>query len=114
MTQEAVITWKSKILHGSHTYDLETSDVDQISLNASLKSGKLFPETTGFMTIMQDQVISTNNYKEHILKNPNITNNICRKCQQKLETIQHITGTCSALAKGDYTPCHNQVATTVH
>jgi hypothetical protein len=71
----------------------------QMSIRAAnvwLKAGKLFPERTGFMIAIQDKVISTNNYKQHILKDLNTTN-ICRKCRQKLETIQHITGACCAL-----------------
>jgi hypothetical protein len=61
------------------------------------KAGELFPETTGFMIAIQDQVISrpSNNYNTHILKDPN---DICGKCRTKLETIQHITGGLSALA----------------
>ena len=61
------------------------------------------------MTATQGQVISTNKY---IVKDPNI-NNICRIWQEKLENIQRITGACLALAKGDYTHRHNQVATNV-
>jgi hypothetical protein len=37
-------------------------------------------------------VIITNNYKKCILKDPNITDDACRKCQEKSETIQDITG----------------------
>jgi hypothetical protein len=75
---------------------------------------QFFPETTGFMIAIQDHVISTNNYKKCILKDPNITNDICRKCREKLEGIQHITGACCALAQDDYTHRHNKVAIIVH
>jgi hypothetical protein len=44
------------------------------------------------------------------LKDPNTTKDICRKCREKLENIQHITSDCHAHAPGDYTHCHNQVA----
>jgi hypothetical protein len=43
----------------------------------------------------------------------NTTGNICRKCWENLETIQHITSLCHALAQGDYTH-HSQVATIVY
>jgi predicted amidophosphoribosyltransferase len=66
------------------------------------------------MITIQDQATSNNNYKKHILKDQNITNNICRKCREKLETIQIITGACHAPAQGDYTHCHNEVANIVH
>jgi len=45
-----------------------------------LRAGKLFPENTGFMITINDQVISTSNYKGYVVKDPNITNNIYRKC----------------------------------
>jgi hypothetical protein len=35
--------------------------IDKIASDAWLKSGELFPETTGFMIAIQDHVISTNN-----------------------------------------------------
>jgi hypothetical protein len=44
------------------------------------------------------------------VKDPNINNDICRIREEKLENIQRITGACLALAKGDYTHRHNQVA----
>ena len=65
----------------------------------------------GFKIAIQHQVISTNNY---IVKDPNVIKDICRKCRQKLENIQRITGACHALAQGDYIHWHNQVASTVH
>jgi hypothetical protein len=106
--------WKSKTLHGRHVYDLETPDADTVASNAWLKAGELFPKTTGFMIATQDQVITTNNYKKCILKDPNITNDICRKCREKSETIQQITFACRALAQGYYTHPHSQVASIVH
>ena len=48
--------------------------------------------------------MSTINYKKHILRD--FTDDIFRKCREKLETIQHISGACSALAQGDYTHRH--------
>jgi len=66
------------------------------------------------MIAIQDQVISNIYYKQHILKDPNTTNSICRKCWEKLETIQHITGACGALGQGSYSHLHNHVADIVH
>ena len=51
----------------------------------------------GFVTAILDQVISS-----YSLKDLDFTNRICRKCRQKVETIQHINGTCSDR--------HNQVS----
>jgi hypothetical protein len=61
----------------------QTPDVGKIASNEWLKAGELFPETTGFMIAIQDQVISNNNYKKHILKDTNTTNDICRPCREK-------------------------------
>jgi hypothetical protein len=46
---------------GGHVSDLETPVVDTAASNAWLKAGKLFPETTGFMIVIMDQVIITSN-----------------------------------------------------
>jgi len=45
-----------------------------------LRAGKLFPENTGFMIAITDQVISNNNYTCYVDKHPNITKNMYRKC----------------------------------
>jgi len=39
--------------------------------NARLKAGEIFAETTGIVIAIQDRIISTNNYKKHILKDLN-------------------------------------------
>jgi hypothetical protein len=48
-----------------------TPDVDKMTSNARLKPGEIFPETTGIVIAIQDRIISTNNYKKHILKDLN-------------------------------------------
>ena len=48
-----------------------TPDVDKMASNARLKAGELFPEITGILIAIQDRIISTNNYKKHILKDLN-------------------------------------------
>jgi hypothetical protein len=75
--QERITMWKGKTLHERQAYNLKTPDVNKIALNAWLKSGKIFSETTECMIVIQDQVINTNNCKKHILKD------ICRKCREK-------------------------------
>jgi hypothetical protein len=66
------------------------------------------------MIAIQDKVVSASNCKKYILKDLNITNDICIHYQDKLETIQYIMSACSALAQGEYTHRHNQVAKIVH
>jgi hypothetical protein len=63
---------------------------------------------------MLEQVISMNNYKEHISSDPNITNDIRRKCREKLENIQHITSEYRALVQVDYTNRNSHVADISH
>jgi len=65
------------------------------------KSGDLFPETTGFMIAIQNQVICKSIYMQYILNDPNTTKDISRKCREKLKTIQNITDVYSARALGD-------------
>lgn len=113
-TPEKITTWKSKALHGRHAHDLDSPNVDKTASNAWLKIGELYPETVGFMVAIQDQVINTKNYKKYILKDRSVTNDSCRRCHGKSETIQHITGGCPTLAQYDYTQRHNQVANIVH
>jgi hypothetical protein len=48
-----------------------TPDVDKMGSKARLKAGVLFPETNGIFIAIQDRIISTNNYKKHILKDLN-------------------------------------------
>jgi hypothetical protein len=109
MTQERITMLKSKTLHGRHACDLETPDVDKMASQAWLKAGEIFPESTGFMIAIQNLVISTNNYKKYILKDPNSTNNICRR-----ETTPHISGACRALAQDDHTKRYSYVANIGH
>ena len=51
--------------------DNPTPEVDKMASNAWLKTGELFQETTGIVIDNRDRIISTNNYKKHILKDLN-------------------------------------------
>ena len=53
-------------------------------------------------------IINTNGCKKYILNAHNNVNDICRKCWEKWETIQHVIGACHTLAHGSYTRHHNQ------
>lgn len=112
--QAKINQWKSMSLHGRHPQDLSRSYVDKEASNAWLRRGILFPETEGFMLAIQDQVVGTKNYQRYIVKSVQAADDRCRKCREQSETIQHITGGCSALAQSDYLYRHNQVANIVH
>ncbi|CAG4968893.1 unnamed protein product [Colias eurytheme] len=105
--------WSRKPLHGRHYHDLNLQHVDKLASNEWLRRGELFPETEGFMIAIQDQVIETRNYRKHIMKIPT-TQDICRKCHNSTETIQHITGACSAIVQTDYKHRHDQIANIIH
>jgi hypothetical protein len=49
-------------------------------------AGVLFPETTGFMIAIQNQVISTNNYAKYFWK----FRNLPTICREKSDTIQPV------------------------
>jgi hypothetical protein len=61
-----------------HKGDNDDDDDDNNNNNNSNS-----PKTTGFMIAIQAHSISTNNYNKRILKDPNVANDICRKCRQK-------------------------------
>lgn len=113
-TEEKHKEWRAKVLHGRHPHDLDQPHVDKQASNEWLRAGELFPETEGYLIAIQDQVICTKNYKKYILKEPGVTDDRCRKCREKPETIQHITAACSMLSQNDYLHRHNQVAAIVH
>jgi hypothetical protein len=60
----------------------------------------------------QDQAISTNYFKNRILKVK--IESKCRLCKQNEETIDHLTSGCPILAKNVYLMRHNKVCTHLH
>jgi len=73
----------------------------------------LFAETEGFLTVIQDQVILTKNYKKYILKHPDI-DELCKRSGKELKTIQHVTAACEQLAPTEYVKKHDELTKTVH
>jgi len=105
--------WSQKALHGRHPYDPSQQHVDIEASNKWLTNVDLFAETEGFLTAIQDQVILTGNYKKYILKQPNI-DELCRRCGNESETIQHITAACEQLAPTEYLKRHDGLAKIIH
>ncbi|CAK1579591.1 unnamed protein product [Parnassius mnemosyne] len=105
--------WASKPLHGRFANELTQPYVDIEASNNWLKHGEIFAETEGFMVAIQDQVMPTKNYLRFIVKT-GIEDDQCRRCHQKPETIQHITGGCQVLAGTEYTQRHDNVAKIIH
>ena len=73
-------------------------DIEQS--NRWLKSRDIKGETESTIVATQDQAISTNYFKNKILKEE--TESKCRLCKQHEETIAHLTSGCPILAKNEY------------
>ena len=74
-----------------------------------LKTGNIKEETESTIMAAQDQAISTNYFKNKILKEE--TESKCRLCKQHEETIDHLISGCPSLAKNKYLMRHGRVGT---
>ena len=77
-----------------------------------LKSGDFKGETESTIVASQDQAISTNYFKNKILKEE--IESKCQLCKQHEETIDHLTSGCPILAKNEYLMRHDKVCTHLH
>lgn len=106
--------WANKVIHGKHPAVMQNEYISKDLSYRWLQRGYLFPETEGLLLSIQDQVVATRNYRRYIIKDPQITDDRCRKCHLYQETIDHITGGCKLLAATEYTDRHNNVAKIIH
>ena len=65
-----------------------------------LKSGDIKGETESTIVAAQVQAISTNYFKNKILKEK--IESKCRLCEQHEETVEHLTSGCCILTKNVY------------
>ena len=77
-----------------------------------LKYGDIKGETESTIVAAQDKAMSTNYFKNKILKKQ--IESKCRLCKQHEETIDHLTSGCPILAKNEYLMRHNKVCTHLH
>ena len=77
-----------------------------------LNSGDIKGETESTIVAAQDQAISTNYFKNKILKQE--IESKCRLCKQNEATIHHLTSRCPILAKNEYLIGHDEVCTHLH
>jgi len=77
-----------------------------------LKSGDIKGETESTIVAAQDQSISTNYFKNKILKEE--IESKCQLCKQHEETIDHLTSGCAILAKNRYLMRHDKECTHLH
>ena len=75
--------------------------------------GYVFPETKGFMFAIQDQVVSTRNYRKVNLKDRTVEDK-CQKSGKRGEAIQHVLNGCETLVTREYKERHDTVGRILH
>ena len=90
------------MMHGKLPRNLIVDEklVDIEQLYRWLKSGEIKGETESTIVAAQDQSISTNYFKNKILKEE--IESKCLLCKQHEETLDHLTSGCPILAKNEY------------
>ena len=99
-------------MHGQLPRILDEKLVDIEQSYRWLKYGDIKGETESTIVAAQDQAISTNYFKNKILKKE--IESKCRLCKQHEETIDHLTSGCPILAKNEYLMRHDKVCTHLH
>jgi hypothetical protein len=77
-----------------------------------LKFENIKGETESTIVASQDQTISTNYFKNKILKEE--VDSKCRLCKQHEATTDHLTSGCPILAKNEYLTRHDKVGAHLH
>jgi hypothetical protein len=112
IAEKAKERWHGKRMHGQLPRNLDEKLVDIEQSYRWLESGEIKGETGSTKVAAQDQTISTNYFKNKILKEE--IENKCRFCKQLEETIDHSTSECTILAKNEYLMGHDKVCTHFH
>jgi len=99
-------------MHGQLSHNLDEKLVDIEQSYRWLKYGDIKGETESTIVAAQDQAISTNYFKNKILKEG--TESKCLLCKLHEETIDHLTSGCLILVKNEYLMRHNKVCTHMH
>jgi len=87
-------------MRGHLPHNVEEKLVNNELSYRRLKFGNIKEKTVSKIETAQDQVISTNYFKNNILKEE--TESKCRLCKQHEETIDHLTTGCPILTKKTY------------
>ena len=104
--------WEEKELHGRYPKRIREADVDDYKTNQWLRSTGLKAETEGLIIAVQDQSLRAKSYFARIVKDG--TSPLCRICQKREETVDHIISVCHELAKNDFLERHNKAAAYIH
>ena len=99
-------------MHGqlSRNFDEKLVDIEQSY--RWLKSGDIKGETESTTVAAQDQAISTNYFKNNILKEE--IKSKCRLYKQHEETVDHLTSGCPILAKNEYLMRQDRICAHLH
>ena len=87
---------------------LKNIDIGIVKNNRWLKSAV----TKGLMIAAQDQSLPTRNYLTNIIKNGLIP--ICRSCEQKTESIDHLISSRPILTPIEYKERHDKITHCIH
>ena len=104
--------WQGKRMHRQLPCNLDEKLVDIEQSYRWLKSGNIKGEAESTVVVAQEQAISTNNFKNKILKEENESK--CRLHKQHEETTDHLTSGCPILAKNEYIMRHDKVCAHLH
>ena len=103
--------WENKQMQGQ--YLRQTKEIAQDGSWQWLMRGELKKETEGMLMAAQDQALRTR-YIQNRIDRQETVSPMCRKCEQKMETINHIISECPALAQNEYKRRHDTVAKALH
>jgi len=87
-------------MHGQLPHNLDEKLVDIEHSYGWLKFGDIKGETESTLVAAQAQAISTNYFKDKILKKE--IDSTCWLCKQHEETVDHLTPGCSILVQNEY------------
>lgn len=106
-------TWRNKHLHGQFPKKiLDTAHIDTELSFKWIKKHNVSPNVESSAFAMQDQAVTTRQYRRDIMKEP--IDGKCRLCICKDETIQHIISGCKNLAGSYYVKRHNNLVQYVY
>ena len=103
--------WENKQMHGQ--YQRQTREVASEGSWEWLTRGELKKETEGMLMAAQEQALRTR-YVQNKIDGQIEISPMCRKCNEKVETINHIISECPALAQREYKGRHDTVAKALH
>ena len=114
MSRSTVIAGHRDQWYGKSIHDQWPRLMDQLKADSFswLQRAHLKPVSEALISAAQDQALKTNWLGFHILGTS--STDLCRKCQQFPETIEHIVVGCPSVAQTIYLKRHNAVVSAVH